>query len=54
VYGADHTTGTRSWSWPATVALISVAISGPTAGAFLNWFPLVPIATKNPGNDVLS
>ena len=37
--------GRRSWSKPSWDATMRQAMSRPTTGAFLNWFPLVPIAT---------
>ena len=45
VQGPLTTSGSASWSCPASTASTSVAMSTPTNGAALNWWPLVPMAT---------
>ena len=54
VFGPMTTTGSRSWSCPDRQASISSFIITPTRGAFLNWLPDVPTATKNPSSTVRS
>jgi len=45
VYTPVTFTGSASWSWPFSTASINSAMQCPATGAFLNWFPLEPMAT---------